>query len=62
MGKGLRPHQSGLHVGFTAGTGVLIFMDLVAYLTRQELNIPGRDSEQVKLLSGDFRFILYAKF
>ena len=39
MGTGLCPNHSGIHVAFSAGTGVLIFMDLVAYLIRQELGI-----------------------
>ena len=43
MGRGLRPKQSGIHIAFSAGTGVLIFMDLVAYLIRQELEIQGLD-------------------
>ena len=62
MGKGLLPKPSGMHVGFAAGTGVLVFMDLVAYLIRQDLSIPGNDSSQDKLLEPDFKFVLYAKF
>ena len=62
MGKGLCPNYSGLHIGFSAGTGVLFFMDLVAYLTRQEMSIPGIDESQDKLLGADFKFILYASF
>ena len=41
MGKGLQPARSGLHVAFAAGTGVLVFVDLVAYLSRQHLGIKG---------------------
>ena len=32
MGRGLEIKQKGLHVAFCAGTGVLVFLDLVAYL------------------------------
>ena len=32
MGKGLQMAQKGIHVAFCAGTGALIFLDLVAYL------------------------------
>lgn len=32
MGKGLRLQPSGTHVAFCAGTGVLVFLDLVACL------------------------------
>ena len=30
MGKGLEVKQAGVHVAFSAGTGVLVFVDLVA--------------------------------
>ena len=32
MGKGLQMSNKGLHIAFCAGTGSLIFLDLVAYL------------------------------
>jgi len=32
MGSGLACSQTGKHVAYTAGTGVLVFLDLVAYL------------------------------
>ena len=32
MGRGLGIEQTGRHVAFTAGTGVLVFIDLVAHL------------------------------
>lgn len=32
MGKGLDVQRSGIHLAFTAGTGVLPFLDLVAHL------------------------------
>jgi len=32
MGKGLGIDQTGVHVAFTAGTGVLVFVDLVAHI------------------------------
>ena len=32
MGRGLEMQNSGLHVAFCAGTGVLVFLDLVAHL------------------------------
>ena len=34
LGKGLGIHQEGNHVAFVAGTGVLVFVDLVAFLIR----------------------------
>lgn len=32
MGKGLNPVQGGRHVAYAAGTGVLVFMDLVGHM------------------------------
>ena len=32
MGRGLEITKSGLHIAFCAGTGVLVFLDLVAHL------------------------------
>ena len=32
MGSGLALNQTGRHVAYSAGTGVLVFLDLVAYL------------------------------
>ena len=34
LGKGLNLQSEGVHVAFTGGTGVLVFMDLVALLLR----------------------------
>jgi len=34
LGKGLGIQKEGTHIAFVAGTGVLVFMDLVAYLIR----------------------------
>ena len=32
MGKGLQIEERGVHVAFCAGTGVLVFLDIVAHL------------------------------
>ena len=34
LGKGLNLQSEGVHVAFAGGTGVLVFMDLVALLLR----------------------------
>ena len=34
MGKGINLKKYGTQVAFTAGTGILVFIDLVAYLVR----------------------------
>jgi hypothetical protein len=39
MGKGLDLASNGIHIAFTAGTGVLPFLDLVAYLIRLNLGL-----------------------
>ena len=43
MGKGLQIKPSGVHIAYTAGTGCLAFIDLVAYLIRKNLNQIGDD-------------------
>lgn len=32
MGTGLDMHRKGRHIAFSGGTGVLVFMDMVAHL------------------------------
>ena len=32
MGKGINLQKNGKHIAFTAGTGILVFMDLIAHL------------------------------
>ena len=39
MGKGLQINNSGLHIAFTAGTGCLVFVDLVAHLIRKNIGV-----------------------
>ncbi len=39
MGKGLGIHPQGTHIAFTGGTGVLVFLDLVAHLLRKVLGM-----------------------
>ena len=40
MGLGIDIQPNGAHVAFTAGTGVLVFVDLVAHLILRILDIP----------------------
>ena len=44
MGHGLRPKSEGLHMAFAAGTGVLCFVDYVASLIQDRLDLHGNDS------------------
>ena len=62
MGRGLQIEPTGLHVAFCAGTGVLVFLDLVAHLLlvntlRESVPEPMRKHYQ----SG-FKLILYCSF
>lgn len=61
MGKNLNLDAEGTHVAFVGGTGVLVFVDLIAYLIRLNLNVlnPGDDNI---LNMNRFKFILYASF
>ena len=61
MGKGLDIMPSGTHIAFTAGTGCLVFVDLVAHLIRKNLNLLP-DHEENQLSRKDFKFIFYLSF
>ena len=61
MGKGLDIQPCGVHVAFTAGTGILPFIDLVAHLIRKNLGLLTPDEDkQIDLKN--FKFILYVSF
>ena len=57
-GLGLTKKSKGTHFAFAAGTGVLVYIDLVARLALQEL---GAIPESQKL-DKDFRLVLFASF
>jgi len=64
MGKGLLAKQgedssNGVHIAFAAGTGVLVFMDLVAHLIRKQCNLL---SKEEKVVGDDFKLIFYVSF
>jgi hypothetical protein len=60
MGKGLglSPSSKGVHVAFAAGTGVLVYIDIVARLILQLLQRIPED----QMLSTDFKFVFFASF
>lgn len=62
MGKGLglTKESRGKHLAFAAGTGVLLFVDVVAKMILQYLDAPFTESEE--LLHDDFQLIFYASF
>ena len=39
MGRGLKIKKSGIHMAFAAGTGIIVFIDLIGYLIRMNLNM-----------------------
>lgn len=41
MGKGLQVESTGCYIAFAAGTGILPFIDLVAYLIKILINDNG---------------------
>ena len=45
MGKGLDIKSEGTHIAFSAGTGCLVFVDLVAHLIRKNLGLLDVDEE-----------------
>jgi NAD(P)H-flavin reductase len=60
LGKGLDIQPDGTHIAFTAGTGILVFIDLVAHLIRK--NLGQLDVNEEKQLKTKFTFILYVSF
>ena len=48
-------------MAFTAGTGNLVFLDLVAHLVRKSLGLLRKDEEKM-IKPQDFKFILYVSY
>ena len=61
MGKGLEidDQSSGLHVAFSAGTGILVFIDLIQRILLSNLNIFYSSRER---LHPEFKLVLYQSF
>jgi len=53
--------DSGIHIAFTGGTGVLVFVDLVAHLARRALDLLNED-EKGQIQEDTFKFVLYVSF
>lgn len=58
MGRGLMIKPHGVHVAFTAGTGALVFLDLVARIILSNTRSLPKD----KIFSDDFKFHFYCSF
>ncbi len=61
LGKGLCIKNVGHHVAFAAGTGVLVFIDLVAFMIRQNLGLLNAFDNQI-LNKDKFKFTFYVSF
>jgi len=63
MGKGLCIEPSGVHVAFCAGTGVLVFLDLISHLLLRSYYkhyVDPKDvPESMHQLKDDFVFLFY---
>ena len=64
MGRGLQIQENGLHVGFCAGTGALIFLDLVAHLLIVNIfNFQGKSLPiEMQFYQPGFKLHLYISF
>jgi NAD(P)H-flavin reductase len=66
MGKGLQINSTGTHVAYAAGTGVLVFIDLIAHLILcliaeyGDHNILDKATRKVNI--NDFKLVLYTSF
>lgn len=47
MGLELGIMPRGTHIAFAAGTGVLVFLDLVAHLIRKNLGLLSKEEEEM---------------
>jgi hypothetical protein len=63
MGKGLCIEESGVHIAFCAGTGVLVFLDLISHLLLRSYYKhyvkPEDVPESMLQLKDDFVFVFY---
>lgn len=58
-GLGLTPKSKGVHLAFAAGTGVLVFMDLIAKLILQTQDSLTTSDER---FDDGFQLVLFASF
>lgn len=73
MGRGLNPEKPGRHIAFCAGTGVLVFIDLIGHLILRQVAAQGGpdvlaqlrelpEFKDVKPLPDDFKFEIHTAF
>eukprot|EP00349_Pseudokeronopsis_sp_Brazil_P007869 CAMPEP_0202968852 /NCGR_PEP_ID=MMETSP1396-20130829/14335_1 /ASSEMBLY_ACC=CAM_ASM_000872 /TAXON_ID= /ORGANISM="Pseudokeronopsis sp., Strain Brazil" /LENGTH=82 /DNA_ID=CAMNT_0049695669 /DNA_START=1089 /DNA_END=1337 /DNA_ORIENTATION=+ len=61
MGKGLDLSPRGTHIIFAAGTGTMVFIDLVAHLVRKFLGIL-QPMEQDFFQDEEFKMVMFVSF
>jgi hypothetical protein len=64
MGKGLGIDTQGTNLAFVAGTGVLVFMDLAAFLLRGNLGLLDKEERHEGFFEANspFKLVLYVSF
>lgn len=62
MGRGLELDDSGVHVAFAAGTGALVFLDLVTHLLLRNTQPKEKRSNDFSALRDGFVFHFYCAF
>lgn len=63
LGKGLNLQKDGVHVAFAGGTGILVFVDLIALMIRYNLGLLTSATNMPMFQKGStFKFVLYASF
>ena len=58
MGKGTLLDMDGVNIAFTAGTGCLVFLDIVAFLIKLNLGLAYNQKDFGK----NFKFVFYTSF
>ena len=73
MGRGLNPEKPGRHIAFCAGTGVLVFVDMIGHIILREVARQGGpdvlaqlrelpEFKDVKPLPDNFKFEIHTAF
>lgn len=53
--------NKGTHIAFTAGTGCLVFIDLVAHLIRKNVGLLSKEEDFI-VDNSNFKFVFYVSF
>ena len=61
MGKSLEIQKKGVHIAITAGTGALVFLDIVAHLLKKNLNLVSDEEDEMTDLK-KFKFVFFCAF